>query len=110
MQNKNGIDISLDDLVSVMAHRGAVLIRVAHSRGGVDTISNAQKEIAGARGALIHFTTHPDYPIVLIHRVIDEITESISDDADVILGIALDDTLEHDEVFVTSIITGLEQK
>ncbi len=66
--------------------------------------------IDGAMGVLVHFDIHPDYPIMEIGEAMNIIEESADEDASVIFGTTTNKNMEIDEVKITIVATGFEDK
>ena len=66
--------------------------------------------IDGAMGVLVHFDIHPDYPIMEIGEAMSIVEESADEDASVIFGTTTNQNMEIDEVKITIIATGFEDK
>ncbi|MCB4747888.1 MAG: cell division protein FtsZ, partial [Sulfurovum sp.] len=66
--------------------------------------------IDGAMGVLVHFDIHPDYPIMEIGESMGIVEESVDGDASVIFGTTTNSDMEIDEVKITIIATGFEDK
>ncbi len=114
-------DINLDfaDVKTVMSHKGLALMGIGHAVGqnaayeaATEAISSpllGDISIDGAQGVLVHFKTHPNYPIVQISEAMNTIEEYADDDANVIFGTTTDPSVGEDEVFITVIATGFEK-
>lgn len=66
--------------------------------------------IDGAMGVLVHFDIHPDYPIMEIGEAMNIVEESADEDASVIFGTTTNPNMEIDEVRITIVATGFEDK
>jgi len=115
-------DINLDfaDVRTVMSHRGLALMGVGHASGqnaaydaATEAISSpllGDISIKGAKGVLVHFKIHPDYPLFQISEAMSTIEEYADEDASVIFGTTTDESLGEDEVGITIVATGFEQE
>jgi cell division protein FtsZ len=65
--------------------------------------------INGAKGVLVHFHIHPDYPILQISEAMEIIEEHADEDASVIFGTTTSSELEIDQVKITIVATGFEE-
>ncbi|NPA50042.1 MAG: cell division protein FtsZ [Epsilonproteobacteria bacterium] len=113
-------DINLDfaDVKTVMSHKGLALMGVGRSTGQSAAYEAAKSAIEsplldnisinGARGVLVHFHIHPDYPLTQIAEAMEIIEEYADPDATVIFGTTTDENLADDEVGITIIATGFE--
>jgi cell division protein FtsZ len=66
--------------------------------------------IDGAMGVLVHFDIHPDYPIMEIGEAMNIVEESADEDASVIFGTTTNESMDIDEVRITIVATGFEDK
>jgi len=116
----NDINLDFADVKTVMGHRGLALMGAGYS-SGTNAAYDAAKaaiesplldniSIDGAMGVLVHFDIHPDYPIMEIGEAMSIVEESADEDASVIFGTTTDENMEIDEVKITIIATGFEDK
>ena len=116
----NDINLDFADVKTVMSHKGLALMGTGYS-AGTNAAYDAAKaaiesplldniSIDGAMGVLVHFDIHPDYPIMEISEAMGIIEESADEDASVIFGTTTDPSMEIDEVKITIIATGFEDK
>ncbi len=115
-------DINLDfaDVKTVMSHKGMALMGVGKANGQnaaydatVQSINSpllGDISIKGARGILVHFNIHPDFPLMQISEAMSYIEEYADEDAFVIFGTTTNDSLPEDEVSMTIIATGFEKE
>ncbi len=115
-------DINLDfaDVRTVMGHKGLALMGVGHSVGANAAYEAANQAISspllgdisikGARGVLVHFNIHPDYPLLQISEAMNTIEEFADEDASVIFGTTTDESIAEDEVRITIIATGFDKE
>ncbi len=112
-----GINIDFADVGTVMNHRGMALLGVGESSGEdaeIEAIKNALESplldnvsINGAMGVLVHFHMHPNScSITNIGEAMSIVEESANEDADIIFGTTLDETVENNTIRVTLIATG----
>lgn len=116
----NDINLDFADVQTVMSHRGLALMGVGEAQGensAYEAIKSAIESplldnvsINGAQGVLVHFTTHPDYPLVEINEAMSVIHDSAHEDAHVIFGTTTTESMAPDQVKITLIATGFEQK
>jgi len=117
---ENDINLDFADVKTVMSHRGLALMGTGKSCGK-DAAYDAAKvaiesplleniSIDGAMGLLVHFYIHPNYPIMEVSNAMQMIEENADKEANVIFGTTTDDSLEEDEVKITVIATGFEDK
>jgi len=117
---ENDINLDFADVKTIMSHRGLALMGVGYS-SGTNAAYDATKaaiesplldniSIDGAMGVLVHFDIHPDYPILEISEAMDIVEENADEDANVIFGTTTNPDMEIDEVKITIIATGFEDK
>ncbi len=116
----NDINLDFADVKTVMSHRGLALMGTGYS-AGTNAAYDAAKaaiesplldniSIDGAMGVLVHFDIHPDYPIMEIGEAMSIVEESADEDASVIFGTTTNPDMAIDEVKITIIATGFEDK
>ena len=66
--------------------------------------------IDGAMGVLVHFDIHPDYPILEISEAMNIVEENADEDANVIFGTTTNPDMDIEEVKITIIATGFDDK
>ena len=115
-------DINLDfaDVKTVMSHKGLALMGVGHATGqnaaydaAIQAISSpllGDISIDGAKGVLVHFKIHPNYPILQISEAMNTVEEYADEDASVIFGTTTSEDIPEDEVSITIIATGFEEE
>ncbi len=116
----NDINLDFADVKTVMGHRGLALMGTGYSSGASAAYDAAKMAIEsplldnisidGAMGVLVHFDIHPDYPLNGISEAMDIIYDSADEDADVIFGTSTTTNMEIDEVRITIVATGFEDK
>jgi len=116
----NDINLDFADVKTVMGHRGLALMGTGYSSGASAAYDAAKMAIEsplldnisidGAMGVLVHFDIHPDYPLNGISEAMDIIYDSADDEADVIFGTTTTTNMDIDEVRITIVATGFEDK
>lgn len=116
----NDINLDFADVKTVMNHRGLALMGTGYSSGAAAAYDAAKMAIEsplldnisidGAMGVLVQFDIHPNYPLNGISEAMDIIYESADEDADVIFGTTTNESMEIDEVRITIVATGFEDK
>ncbi|RLA70664.1 MAG: cell division protein FtsZ [Epsilonproteobacteria bacterium] len=116
----NDINLDFADVKTVMNHRGLALMGTGYSSGAAAAYDAAKMAIEsplldnisidGAMGVLVQFDIHPDYPLNGISEAMEIIYESADEDADVIFGTTTNESMEIDEVRITIVATGFEDK
>jgi len=114
----NDINLDFADVKTVMSHRGLALMGSGSSTGSnaaydaakaaIDSPLLDNISINGAKGVLVHFHIHPDYPLLQISEAMAIIEEHADEDASVIFGTTTAADLEIDEVRITIVATGFE--
>jgi len=117
---QNDINLDFADVKTVMSHRGLALMGVGEAQGSnsayeaikcaIESPLLDNMSINGAMGVLVHFTIHPDYPLVDIGEAMDIVYESADEDAHVIFGTTTDENMEPDRVKITLVATGFEHQ
>ncbi|MEY4617275.1 MAG: cell division protein [Pseudomonadota bacterium] len=111
------INLDFADIRTVMSSRGIALMGTGSARGENRAVEAATAAISspllenisidGATGIIINVTGGPDLSLYEVNEASTLITESAHEDAEVIFGAVIDDTL-GDEIRVTVIATGFE--
>lgn len=109
------INLDFADVRTVMAEMGLALMGAAAASGENRAIEAAQKVISsplledisiqGARGVLINITGGPDLCLHEVNEAASMIQEEAHDDANIIFGAVIDETMT-DEIRITVIATG----
>jgi cell division protein FtsZ len=117
---ENDINLDFADVKTVMSHRGLALMGTGYATGANAAYDAAKAAIEsplldnisidGAMGVLVHFDIHPDYPIMEIGNAMNIVEESADEDASVIFGTTTNPDMAIDEVKITIIATGFEDK
>ena len=113
----NDITLAFEDIQTVMRHNGEATISVGEYEGenaadkamneAINNLSNIS--LSKVTGILVHFSVHPDFPIMELGEAMEIVNESIHEEADVIFGTLTDEILSKDFVRVTMIATGFER-
>ncbi|MDY0116938.1 MAG: cell division protein FtsZ [Sulfurimonadaceae bacterium] len=116
----NDINLDFADLKTVMNHKGMALMGVGEFEGenaAYEAIKAAiesplldNMSINGARGVLVHFKMHPDFPMMEISEAMDVVNESAHDEADVIWGTSTDYNIPENFIKITIVATGFEKE
>lgn len=116
----NDINLDFADVKTVMSHKGLALMGTGY-HSGQNAAYEATKmaiesplldniSIDGAMGVLVHFDIHPDYPIMEIGEAMNIVEENADEEASVIFGTTTNPHMDIDEVKITIIATGFEDK
>jgi cell division protein FtsZ len=113
------INLDFADVRTVMAEMGLALMGASAASGENRAIEAAQKAISsplledisiqGARGVLINITGCPDLCLHEVNEAASMIQEEAHDDANIIFGAVIDESLT-DEIRITVIATGFGEE
>jgi len=113
------VNVDFADVRTIMANKGLALMGVGMGSGPHKTVEAAQQainspllddvSIAGATSVLINITGNSDLTMYEINEASTMIQEEAHEDANVIWGWVIDDSMK-DEARVTVIATGFEEK
>ncbi|MBK7950399.1 MAG: cell division protein FtsZ [Deltaproteobacteria bacterium] len=111
------INLDFADVRTVMNEAGVALMGTGIGRGNTRAIDAATAAISsplledlsieGARGVLINITGGSDMTLYEVNEASSLIHEAAHEDANIIVGAVIDETLHEDELRVTVIATGL---
>ncbi len=111
------INLDFADVKTVMSGMGVALMGTGSASGQNRAVAAAEKAISsplledvsirGARGVLINITAGPSLSLSEVNEAASLIREEASDEANIIFGTVIDETLE-DELKVTVVATGFE--
>ena len=111
------INVDFADVKSVMQASGSALMGIGRSQGEGRAIKAAQQainsqllesSINGASGVIVNITGGPDMGIHEISDAASIIHDAVLDDATVIIGTAVNDTIKDGSIQITVIATGFE--
>ncbi len=111
-----GVNVDFADVKTVMSEMGVAMMGSAIA-SGLDRARNAAEQavsspllegvdLSGARGVLINITASKSLKLKEVHEVMNTIREFTAEDATVIFGSVIDDTMS-DNLRVTIVATGL---
>lgn len=112
------INVDFADVRSVMADAGSALMGVGSARGENRVMTATEQAInspllestmEGAKGVLISVAGGSDLGLMEVNNAASIVEEKADDDANIIFGTIIDDNL-GDEVRVTIIATGFDEK
>ncbi len=116
---ENDINLDFADLQTVMSHKGMALMGVGEHEGenaAYEAIKTAiesplldNMSINGAMGVLVHFSMHPDFPMMELAEAMDVVHESAHEDAEVIWGTSTDNSMPENYIKITIVATGFEK-
>lgn len=112
------INLDFNDVRSVMKDAGYAHMGVGVATGESKAIAAAdaalhspllETDISGATGVVINITVSPDVGLDEVEAAAGHITDCVSDDANIIWGVAFDDKL-NDTMRITLVATGFDGK
>jgi len=116
---ENDINLDFADLQTVMSHRGMALMGVGEHEGenaAYEAIKAAiesplldNMSINGAMGVLVHFSMHPDFPMMELAEAMEVVHDSAHDDAEVIWGTSTNPNIPENYIKITIVATGFEK-
>ena len=116
---ENDINLDFADLQTVMSHKGMALMGVGEHEGenaAYEAIKAAiesplldNMSINGAMGVLVHFSMHPDFPMMELAEAMEVVHDSAHDDAEVIWGTSTSDEIAENYIKITIVATGFEK-
>jgi cell division protein FtsZ len=111
------INLDFADVKTIMSGMGVAMMGTASADGPTRAIDAAQRAISsplledtsvnGARGVIINVTGGADMSLVEVNEALTIIQESAHEDADIIFGAVVDDTL-NGRIKITVIATGFD--
>jgi cell division protein FtsZ len=114
------INLDFADVRTVMNEAGVALMGTGVGRGDTRAVDAAQAAISsplledlsieGARGVLINITGGSEMTLFEVNEASSLIHEAAHEDANIIVGAVIDDSLGDDELRVTVIATGLDSE
>ncbi|RMD51603.1 cell division protein FtsZ [Candidatus Parcubacteria bacterium] len=112
------INVDFADVKAIMQNAGSALMGIGHASGENRAVEAAKMAIAspllelsidGAKGILFTVTGSPDLSMYEVAEAAKVITGSADDDAKVIFGANIDESLQ-DEVRITVVATGFDNR
>lgn len=111
------INVDFADVRSVMLSSGSALMGIGRAQGEGRAVKAAQmainsqlleSDINGASGVIVNITGGPDIGIHEISDAASIIHDAVLDDATVIIGTAISDSIKDGSIQITVIATGFE--
>jgi len=113
------INLDFADVKTIMSGMGLALMGAGRASGENRAVEATQQAISsplleeatiqGAKGVLINITGGPDLTLYEVNEASSIIRESADDDANIIFGAVIDETL-RDEMKITVIATGFDKE
>ncbi|HSX02772.1 MAG TPA: cell division protein FtsZ [Candidatus Saccharimonadia bacterium] len=110
------INLDFADVKAIMSNAGSALMGIGRARGDSRAVEAARQaidsplletSIEGARGVLFNITGGRGMTMHEIDEAAKTITEAVAEDANIIFGAVLDESLE-DDVQITVVATGFD--
>ena len=111
------VNVDFADIKTVLGYRGNAYMGIGRASGEnkiEEAVKNAignpltESKINGAKGVIFNIKGNSDLSLIEINNAITEVNDKISEDANVIFGTTIDESL-GDDVEVTVIATGVEE-
>ena len=112
------INLDFADVKTIMSDTGSALMGIGQSSGENRAVEAARKAIAsplletsieGAKGVLLNITGGSNLTLLEVNEASEIVAEAADQEANIIFGAVIDDDLK-DDLRVTVIATGFEQK
>lgn len=110
------INVDFADIKAIMSHRGLALMGMGEAKGAnaaMQALENALEsplledlDIKNARGIIVHYKHHPNFPFLQIAEVGNHIQDMLTDDVRFKFGESSDESMEEDKIEITIIATG----
>jgi len=112
----NSVNLDFSDFKTIMRHNGMSLMGSSFKKGESSALE-AMKEavtspllgrenISGAKGVIVHFKNHPEYPLVSIAEAMEYIEDTVEEEADIIFGTTNSEDMDKESIEITVIATG----
>ncbi len=113
------VNLDFADVKTIMSKAGNALMGIGFASGDNRAVEAAEKaishpllediSISGAKGVLLNITSSSDITLDEMTEASDRIYEEVGDEAEIIWGQAIDDSL-GDEMRITVVATGINQE
>lgn len=120
LHGENDVNLDFADVRTIMNHKGIALMGIGEFKGEDSALMAIEQainspllddvNIDGSMGVLVNFYINPNYPLLEISKAMELIYENVDEDANVMFGTTTNDLIPIDEVKVTIIATGFEEK
>ncbi|RDU61008.1 cell division protein FtsZ [Helicobacter marmotae] len=120
LKHSRGMNVDLADVKTVMSYKGLALMGIGEETGEYAAVRAMQLaiesplldniSIQGAKGVIVYYEAHPNYPMPLLAEALKTIEELAEEGADIIQGIDENPELPQDYIRVTVIATGFEKE
>ncbi len=113
------VNVDFADLRSIMQDSGSALMGIGISSGENRAVQAAKQainsplldiSIDGAKGILFNVTGTENLTMIEVNEAASVITENVDPNARIIFGASSDETLKKDEVKITVVATGFEDR
>jgi len=117
LSGENDINLDFDDLKMILSHEGVIFVGSGSCEGDnsvIKAIHLSMKDASSdfntlkeAIGLLVHFTIHPDFPILEIVNAMELLTDQTSSESDIVYGTTTDKLVSKSYVKATILFTGV---
>ncbi len=112
------INVDFADVKTIMQHKGMALMGIGRAKGeeaAKTALEEAIKSplldeisLSGAKGIMIHWTTNPNVSMSSITDVMEDISDTLVGNPEIIFGTTTDESMDLDEIKITIVATGFE--
>lgn len=112
------INVDFADIKAIMSHRGLALMGMGEAKGAnaaMQALENALEsplledlDIKNAKGVIVHFKHHPNFPFLQITEVGNYIQDMLTDDVAFKYGESNNEEMDEDKIEITIIATGFD--
>ena len=112
------INVDFADVKTIMQHKGIALMGIGKAKGdnaAHEALEQAIKSplldeisLSGAQGIMIHWTTNSNVSMFAISDVMEEISDILTGNPEIIFGTTTNDNMDIDEIKITIVATGFD--
>jgi len=106
---ENEINIDIADIDMLINGKDKIFVGLSKNGNSITNSINSVKDfnqpLTDARSVLVHFTLHPNYPIMEVYEAMQSINDSVHEDADVLFGTTSDSSLDEDYIEVSLLLS-----
>jgi len=108
-KNENDINIDIADIDILINGKEKIFVGLSKNENSITNSINSVKDfnqpLTDAKSVLVHFTLHPNYPIMEVYEAMQSINDSVHKDADVLFGTTSDSSLDEDYIEVSLLLS-----
>ena len=108
-KNENDINIDIADIDMLINGKDKIFVGLSKNENSIANSINSVKDfnqpLTDAKSVLVHFTLHPNYPIMEVYEAMQSINNSVHEDADVLFGTTSDSSLDEDYIEVSLLLS-----